>query len=235
MVRKVWNTVKASFLEHFKIVSQDSKTRLWEKKVELTNLYQRNNENIAQFLKWAEELQDQIPDSQVDVGMAIIQGMADEKEEKQISFECHKDSDFTFKKVKKLIRAAFFEFGKTSLFDSKYQTPSSSESLPGKSDEVLRQMVISAFTSLPSSILQGMRSIGTVLQNLNPFIISPKPAQEERAKKLYKTSRDFSDIKCYICEENGHYASANCDSEIQQPRASGALFPKDTSGSGDAV
>lgn len=33
----------------------------------------------------------------------------------------------------------------------------------------------------------------------------------------------------------GHYASAHRDSEIQQPRASGALFSKDTSGSGDAV
>ena len=52
--------------------------------------------------------------------MAIIQGMADDNEKKRISFECHKDSDFTIKKVKKLIRAAFFEVGKTSLFDSKY-------------------------------------------------------------------------------------------------------------------
>lgn len=33
----------------------------------------------------------------------------------------------------------------------------------------------------------------------------------------------------------GHYASAHRDSKTQQPKASGALFPKDNSGSGDAV
>lgn len=95
-------------------------------------------------------------------------------------------------------------------------------------------MVISASTSLPS-ILQGMRSIGTALQNINRVPIPPQPAQEGGAQKPYKTSRDLSDVKCYICGEMGHYASAHRDSEIQQPRASGALFPKDTSGSGDAV
>ncbi len=46
--------------------------------------------------------------------------MSDENDKKQISFECHKDSDFMFKKVKKLIQTAFLEVGKTILFDSKY-------------------------------------------------------------------------------------------------------------------
>lgn len=53
--------------------------------------------------------------------MAIIQEMLNQNEKKQIFFEYNKDSDFTFKKVKKVIRAAFFELRKTSLFDSKYQ------------------------------------------------------------------------------------------------------------------
>ncbi len=59
--RKDWNTLKASFFEYFKLVSRDSQTRLWEKKVELANLRQGNNKSIAQFLKRAEELADQIP------------------------------------------------------------------------------------------------------------------------------------------------------------------------------
>lgn len=153
-IRKDWDTLKTSSLEHFKLVSRDSQTRLWEKKVELANLRQGNNEGIAQFLKREEDLVDQIPDSEVDVGMAIIQGMADEKEKKRISFEYYKDSDFTLKKVKKLIRSAFFEVGKTSLFDSKYQPsqlPSSPAPLPSSFDEALRQMVISASISLPST------------------------------------------------------------------------------------
>ena len=160
--------------------------------------------------------------------------MADENEKKRISFECHKDSDFTFKKVKKLIREAFFDVGKTSLFDSKYQTSSSSASLPGNSDEAICQIVISASTSLPF-ILRGIISIRIALQNLNRVPISPKPAQERGAQKPCQTSRDLIDIKCYISGEIGHCASAHCNSEIQQPRASRALFPKDTSGSGDVV
>ena len=35
--------------------------------------------------------------------MAIIQGIKDINKKKQISFKCYKDSDYTFKKVKKLI------------------------------------------------------------------------------------------------------------------------------------
>lgn len=139
-IRKDWDTLKTSFLEHFKLVLRDSQTKLWEKKVELANLRQGNNAGIAQFVKRAEDLANQIPDSEVDVGMAIIQGMADDNGKKRISFECYKDSDFTLKKVKKLIRAAFFEVGKTSLFDSTHQQPLSPASQPSASDEALRQM-----------------------------------------------------------------------------------------------
>lgn len=94
-------------------------------------------------------------------------------------------------------------------------------------------MVISASTSRPS-ILQGMRSIGTALQNLNQVPMPSQPAQEG-AQKLYKTSRDLSDIKCHIYGEIGHYASAHRESEIQQPRASGTLFPADIFGFGEIV
>ena len=228
-IRKDWDLLKSSFLEYFKLVKQDSQTKLWERKVELANLRQGRIESIADFLKRAEHLARQIPNSEVDVGMAIIQGMSDENEKKRISFECHKDSDFSFVKVKKLIRAAFFEVGKTSLFDSTCPAPFSSAS-PPTSDEALRQMVISASTSLPS-ILQGMRSIGTALQNLNRVPIPSQPAaQGGSVQRAYKTNRDLSDIRCFTCGQMGHYASAHREPDVHQPWASGALFPKDDSG-----
>lgn len=65
--------------------------------------------DFAEFLKLAEDLADQITNSEVDVGMAILQGLAD-KNKKQISFECHKDSDFTFKKGKKTYTGGLFRF-----------------------------------------------------------------------------------------------------------------------------
>lgn len=58
------------------------------------------------FLKRTEDSADQIPDSEVDMGMAIIRGMADENEKKRISFEFYKESD------EKLTQAAIFEVGK---------------------------------------------------------------------------------------------------------------------------
>ena len=64
--------LKPSFLARFEVVLQDSKTRLWEKKVELSNLRQSKNESVAEFLSRAEDLADQIPNSEIYVGMAII-------------------------------------------------------------------------------------------------------------------------------------------------------------------
>lgn len=88
-------------------------------------------------MKWADDLTDQIPNSKVDIEMVIIQGMSDKNKKKRISFECHKDSDFIFKKVKKLIRAVFFEVGKTNLFDSKNQQSSNLASQSSSLDKVL--------------------------------------------------------------------------------------------------
>lgn len=116
--------------------------------------------------------------------MAIIQGMADEDKKKQISFQRYKDSNFTFLKIKKLLRAAFFKVGKTSLFDSKYPVPSSSAS-PSTSGEALRQMVNLASISSPS-ILQGTRSNGTKLPNLNKVPSSPQMVQDGGLQTAYK-------------------------------------------------
>lgn len=57
-IRKDWNTLKTSFLDHFKLILRDSQTNLWEKKVELANLRQGTHEGIAQFMKRAEDLAD---------------------------------------------------------------------------------------------------------------------------------------------------------------------------------
>lgn len=93
------------------------------------------------------------------------------------------------RKAKKLILAAFFEVGKPSLFDSKYSAPSSSAS----SGEALRQLVISASTSL-LSILQGMRSISTALRNPNRVAVPPQTVQGGGVQRGYKTSRDYPSL-----------------------------------------
>lgn len=44
--------------------------------------------------------------------MPTIKKMSDENEKKQIFFECHKNLEFIFKKVKKFIQVAFLRLGK---------------------------------------------------------------------------------------------------------------------------
>lgn len=101
-----------------------------------------------------------------------------------------------------------------------------SSAAPGNSDEALHPMVISAFASLPS-ILQSMISIGTTLQNLNQIPIPPPQPAQGGAQKPYKTSRDLSDIKYYICGEMGPFLQALIgNSEIEQPRAFQSFIPQ---------
>lgn len=58
--------------------------------------------------------------TEINVVMAIIYNIVDKNKKKQILFKYYKNSDFTLKKVKKLIQVVFFDVGKRSLFDFKY-------------------------------------------------------------------------------------------------------------------
>lgn len=71
--------------------------------------------------------------------------------------------------------------------------------------------------------------------NPNQVLAPPQTAQGGGLQTAYKTSQNLSESKCFICGEIGHCASIHRDPEVQQPRASGALFSKEASGPEDTV
>lgn len=172
----------------------------------------------------------------MDVDMAIIQSIADEKEKKRIFFKCYNDSDFTLKKVKTLIQVAFLKLRKQV-----YLIPSISHLNDLLAQYFYQASLIKYFNRWSSQLLHPYHPFCKVWSLYEPhYKISIEslcylsPAQEG-AQKQYKTSRDLSDIKCYICREIAYYISAYSDLKLQQPRVSGVLFAKDTSRSRNPV
>lgn len=96
---------------------------------------------------------------------------------------------------------------------------------PAPSDESILQMVILASTSL-QSILQGMKSIGTTLKNLNQVPVPAQRAQEKGVQRAYKTSQDLSEVKIFYLRRNSNVI-ANIAS---QPRPVTAKVFQDDNG-----
>lgn len=65
--------MKLAFNVSFQIEEVDNEARIVELRLELANLKQGETENIAEFIALAKEL----PDSQVNVGMAVTRGILD--------------------------------------------------------------------------------------------------------------------------------------------------------------
>ena len=119
---------------------------------------QSDNEIIAAYLKQVEDLFRRLPACFPIIGFNVVRGMRDLNEQSWITFECIKDQDYTFMKVKKNIVAVYQVIGQNSSFDAEY---TESTRLPGAS--------IKAFTvtgedwnqQILPSILQEMQALTT--------------------------------------------------------------------------
>ena len=80
--------------------------------MKLHNLKQAVDENIADYLRRAGELAIKLPTDNIEAGMATLKGMKDSNKLDRITFECNKDSDYSFTHVSKSIKAAYSEVGK---------------------------------------------------------------------------------------------------------------------------
>ena len=89
--------------------------------MKLHGLEQKDGELIADYLSWAEDLVIHLLTNDINIGMFILKGMREGDKRKRISFECNKDSDYLFKKIKLLIKAAYSEISKLSPFDPDYK------------------------------------------------------------------------------------------------------------------
>lgn len=58
-----------------------------------------------------------LPQHNIDLGMATLNGIIDKGKRERITFECYKDTDCSYANVLRLIKAAYGEVGKSNPFD----------------------------------------------------------------------------------------------------------------------
>ena len=102
-VKNNWPAIRSLFLASFEITIKDAQTKKFELRMKLANLEQTDGENIADYLKRAMDLSRKLPNDEVDVGMATLKGMRDMHKRDQVTFECNKSADYSFKMVERLI------------------------------------------------------------------------------------------------------------------------------------
>ena len=203
------------------MTSKDAATKKFELRIKLAQLEQKDGESISDFIDRAEELATRLPADDVDVGMATLKGMKDEARRDRITFECNKDADYFFSKIKKLVAAAYNEVGKISPFDSGYKKAMQVflTGLPASMDDLLRQVFINTNAAF-SALLQGMRLLNSAVAGGISVRPSSQPAPDARAK-AYRPR--IEEIKCFKCNEMGHYAS-NCSTSYQPPAITARAF-----------
>ena len=206
-----WPRLLAAFLRAFEITAKDAQTKKFELRVKLANLKQSESENIAAYLKRASELAIRLPQDQMDVGMGILKGMSDNSKRDMVTFECNKDSDFTFTTVVQLIKAAYSEVGKVNPFDPSYKD-AMRVTLPEvtnlSNEELTRQVLLTTNSAFPA-LVQGMR----VLHAANTKGVTARPQPNSSQAQAYpprntdRPRKPLSEIKCFVCDEYGHFAS----------------------------
>ncbi|KAL8804258.1 MAG: hypothetical protein Q9200_005898 [Gallowayella weberi] len=201
-----WDKLKERFLVSFPITVKDTQTKKFELRVMLSNLEQKETENISDYLDRCEDLSMKLPTDDIDVDMATLKGMRDSFKRERVSFECNKDDDYSFTKVKRLIKAAYIEIGKISPFDLAYRDSMGinlSSSYTG--DVLLKHALINTTAAFPA-ILQGIKSLNiTVSKGIT--VKQSNAITDGSGSSSEKKKRDLWEIKCCKCGGYGHYQS----------------------------
>ena len=225
-LKQDWPRLLAAFLPAFAITAKDAQTKKFELRIKLANLEQLETENIADYLKKADELAIRLPNDYIDVGMATLKGMRDTSKRERVSFECGKDADYTYATVTRLIKAAYTEVGKANPFDPGYKD-SMRVTLPGvtklSNEELMRQVLINTNQAFPA-LVQGMRALHTA-NTKGVTIKQPNTNQVQTypPRNPDRPRRSLSEIKCFVCDEYGHYASDH-NKQTAPPQVTAGVF-----------
>ena len=204
-IKDNWEALKKEFLDSFEMEDVDKETRLVDLRLELSNLRQREIENIAEFIARTDVLAKEFSNSQVDVSMAVTRGILDLEYKEKLLFECARSKSFTFGNVKTLVKALYFFHGKDNLFDPSYRDLRS-VSLPSSSIQSTEELVKQCIPTL----VQGVRTLNsTLIHGLSlssyPTYQQPYSSPQSGRQRQY-CDRNLSADRCYICNELGHYA-----------------------------
>jgi len=181
--------------------------------VQLTNLIEKNIENIFKYLDRVNNLAVKLPFDDIDVEMTVLKEMKDDSKKKRVSFKCHKNANYFYDIIKKLIKAVYSKVEKISSFDlsyKKFMQISLRDSEIITTNELLRQILINTNAAF-LALLQRMRSFNTAVAS-DVFIaklkitITASYSDKNQKQRKYKS---INDIECYVCEQKDHYVSAH--------------------------
>jgi len=181
--------------------------------VQLTNLIKKNIENIFKYLDRADDLTVKLSFNDIDVEMTVLKEMKDESKKERVFFKCHKDANYFYDMIKKLIKAVYSEVEKISSFDLSYKKSmqiSLRDSEIITTNELLRQILINTNVAF-LALLQKMKSLNTAVASdvsiaKSKIIITASYSDKSQKQRKYKS---INDIECYVCEQKDHYVSAH--------------------------
>ncbi len=212
-IKNNWEKLTRKFLINYKVTLKNVQIKKFELKVQLTNLIEKNIENIFEYLDRADDLAVKLSFDDIDVEMTVLKEMKDESKKERVSFECHKDANYFYDMIKKLIKAVYSEVEKISSFDLSYKK-SMQISLRNSeiitTNELLRQILINTNVAF-LALLQRMRSLNTAVASdvsiaKSKITITASYSDKSQKQRKYKS---INDIECYVCEQKDHYASAH--------------------------
>ena len=112
-----WEKLKKEFKTEFKF-EDDHKTEtfiLWQR---VSSLSQGKDKPIAAYICRADDLACKLPAALTTLGFNVVRGMKDDTQQCWVTFECAKEQDYNFQKVKKFIVAAYQVIGQNRPFET---------------------------------------------------------------------------------------------------------------------
>jgi len=106
---------------NYKIILKNAQIKKFKLKVQLTNLIEKNIENIFEYLDRVNDLTVKLSFDNIDVEMSVLKKMKDDSKKKRVFFECYKDVNYFYDMIKKLIKAVYSKVEKISSFNLSYK------------------------------------------------------------------------------------------------------------------
>ncbi len=126
----------------------------------IITLTRRSNETIIEYFRRAENLIRNLLNSAKTIEYNVIKKMKNKVQKKRMNFECNKDRNFFFKKIKLIIQAAYQTVNIMSSFDFEWHHSKNSFNLSKEKEKALffekwnQQMLFSILQDIKNIILQ---------------------------------------------------------------------------------
>ncbi|SLM39127.1 Retrotransposon gag domain [Lasallia pustulata] len=112
-----WEKLRKEFEAEFKF-EDNHKTEtfiLWQR---VSSLSQGEDEPIVAYIRRADDLARKLPAALATLRFNVVRGMKDDTQRCRVTFECAKEQDYDFQKVKKFIVAAYQVIGQNGPFET---------------------------------------------------------------------------------------------------------------------